>query len=140
MSNNTISTIATTAPSDAKRILLVEDEGDIRQLYAEVLRDAGYFIIEASDGEQALNKVTSEQWDMLLLDIMLPRVDGVTVLKKVKESDALKLKPIVLLTNLGSEHIIKECFSIGADGYLIKSEITPDKVVDEVNSFLNKGK
>ncbi len=123
---------------DKKRILIIEDEDDIRILYSEVLREAGFEVIEASNGATGLERALENGWDLLLLDIMLPGMDGVMVLKKIKEKEELKAKPTVLLTNLGSENIIKECFSLGADGYLIKAEITPDRVVSEVASFFDK--
>lgn len=119
-----------------KTVLLVEDDAEIRLVYAEVLRDAGYKVIEAPDGNVALKRALEDEWDMLLLDIMLPGIDGIHLLKLIKENERVKKQPIILLTNLGSENIISECFSLGADGYLIKSEITPDKIVSEVNSFL----
>jgi DNA-binding response OmpR family regulator len=121
----------------AKNVLLIEDEADIRTLYADVLAEAGFNVIQAADGGTGLTKALSEPWDIMLLDIILPGSDGVNVLKKVKATEVLKSRPVILLTNLGVDNIINECFEIGADGYLIKSEITPDKVVEEVNNFLN---
>ncbi|HLC93831.1 MAG TPA: response regulator [Patescibacteria group bacterium] len=120
-----------------KTILIVEDEADIRLLYAEVLRETGYNVHEAPDGTVGLDKALHEPWDLLLLDIVLPGSDGINILKKIKEDPNLKKKPVLLLTNLGVEHVINDCFELGANGYLIKSEITPDKIVDEVGVFLN---
>lgn len=116
-------------------ILLVEDEQDIRLVYAEVLRDVGYKVIEADNGVNGLQRALDSDWDLLLLDIMLPGEDGMHILKHIKENDRLKTKPVLLLTNLGSETIINECFDMGADGYLIKSEITPDKIIEEVQNY-----
>ena len=116
-------------------VLIIEDEADIRSLYGEVLHDAGYNVEEAADGSSGLQKALSVAWDVLLLDIILPGSDGVNVLRKIKSSDTLKDKPVLLLTNLGVDHVINECFELGAAGYLIKSEITPDKIVEEVNSY-----
>ena len=73
--------------------------------------------------------------DLILLDIMLPGKDGLKILKDLKETPELKKGPVVVLTNLNSEHIIQEAFKLGADGYLIKSEVNPDKVVEEVGRF-----
>ncbi len=120
----------------SKTVLIVEDEADIRALYSEVLRDAGFNVIEAPDGTTGLDRAAEGNWDILLLDIILPGSDGVNVLKKIKANPAINNKPIILLTNLGVEHVINECFEIGADGYLIKSEITPDKIVEEVVNYL----
>ena len=119
-----------------KIILLVEDENDIRKIYAEVLTDAGFEVREAADGTQAMAMVKSEPWDLLLLDIMLPGEDGIHILKDLKKVDTLREKPVLLLTNLENETIIAECFDMGADGYVIKSEITPDYIVAEVKKYI----
>lgn len=122
--------------SHGKRILIIEDDQDIRELYSEVLRDADFDVTEAIDGETGKAKALGGDYDLLLLDIMLPKVDGLAILKAVKSTDAVKDKPVVLLTNLGRESIIKEGFALGADGYLIKSEYDPGQVVNEVTRFL----
>ena len=119
-------------------ILIVEDEGDLRELYAEVLEDGGFKVLQAGDGQEGLSKALSEKYDLLLLDIMLPRFDGLEILRMMKKKAHLSKVPVVLLTNLGHESIIKEGFALGADGYLIKSELTPDQVVNEVKNFLGK--
>src|SRR3989338_6442212 len=118
-----------------KTVLLVEDEEEIRLVYAEVLRDAGYKVLEAPDGNNGLKRALDDPWDVLLLDIMLPGEDGLHILKAIKENIRLKFKPVVLLTNLGNESIINEAFKAGADGYLIKSQITPDRIVTEVEQY-----
>jgi DNA-binding response OmpR family regulator len=123
---------------EKKTILIIEDEDEIRSLYVEVLKDAGYEVLEAKDGRKGYDKVVSEKWDLLLLDIMLPSMDGVQILKEMSLADVGEGRPVILLTNLGSENVIKDCFNYGADGYLIKSEITPDRIVTEVDTFLNQ--
>jgi len=120
-----------------KTVLLIEDDHDISLLYSEVLRDAGYKVLEAGDGNFGLKRALEDDWDILLLDIMLPGKDGVQILKELKGVEKIKNKPVILLTNLGSGNIITECFKLGASGYLIKSEITPDKIVAEVTAFLS---
>lgn len=119
-------------------ILIIEDEQDIRSIYVEVLKTAGYNVDEAGDGETGMSKIKNTDWDLLLLDIMLPGRDGLKILKDLKENPQLKKGPLIALTNLNSENIIQEAFSSGADGYLIKSEVTPDKIVEEVGKVLNK--
>ena len=119
-----------------KVILIIEDEDDLRELYAEVLEDAGFKVLEVDDGQEGLSKALSEKYDLLLLDIMLPRFDGLEILRMMKKKKHLAEIPVVLLTNLGHESIIKEGFALGANGYLIKSEHTPDQVVEEVRNFL----
>jgi len=122
-----------------KKILIVEDDQFLREFYEELLQAEGYFVDVAADGEIGLSKVQSNEYDLVLLDIMLPKKDGVQILKD------LKLKPakssnviVVILTNLGQDLIIKECFDLGAEGYLIKSALNPDQVLTEVKSYLQK--
>ena len=117
------------------KILIIEDEQDIRTIYAEVLQNAGYTVDQAPNGEVGGDKIKNSDWSILLLDIMLPGKDGLKILKDLKETPELKKGPVVVLTNLNSEHIIQEAFKLGADGYLIKSEVNPDKVVEEVGRF-----
>ena len=119
-----------------KTVILIEDEDEIRMVYAEVLREAGYRVLEANDGVDGLKRAFDDEWDLMLLDIMLPGEDGLHILRAVKENVRLKFKPVILLTNLGHESIINEAFKTSADGYLIKSQITPDRIVTEVGQFL----
>jgi len=124
-----------------KRVLLVEDEHAIKVLYSKLLSEAGYEVLHAPEGETALDSVLNEEWDILLLDIMLPRKDGIQVLREAKNHPDWKKGPVVLLTNLNDEKIISEAYSLGADGYLIKSEVNPpDKLITEVENFLSKYK
>ncbi|HNS71341.1 MAG TPA: response regulator [bacterium] len=118
------------------RVLIIEDEHDLRALYSEILTNSGYTVDQAPDGEIGLEKTKNTPWNLMLLDIMLPGKDGLRLLKEVKDNPALKKGPVIIITNLNSEHIIQEAFNLGADGYLIKSEITPDKIIDEVKEFL----
>ncbi len=119
-----------------KKILIIEDEADIREVYTEILTDAGYAVLEAADGDTGVSIAKSASWDLMLLDIMLPGEDGIHILKQIKGDTHLVNKPVILLTNLENETIITECFDLGAEGYLIKSEITPDKIVAEVKSYI----
>ncbi|MDD5147216.1 MAG: response regulator [Candidatus Daviesbacteria bacterium] len=122
-----------------KKILLVEDDQFLREFYQELLQAEGYFIDVAADGEVGLSKIQSNEYNLILLDIMLPKKDGVQILRD------LKLKPakssnltVVILTNLGQDSVVKECFDLGAAGYLIKSALNPDQVLTEVKSYLQK--
>lgn len=122
-----------------KTVLIVEDENDLRSLYVEVLQDAGYLAEQAADGIIALEKIRTLAWDILLLDIMLPGQDGLTILKTISTTPNMKRGPIIITTNLNNDFVIQDAFKYGADGYLIKSEITPDKVIEEVRALI-KGK
>ncbi len=115
------------------KILIVEDEQDIRELYSEILREEGYEVTEAWDGQVGLKEALSGKFDLILLDIMLPKVDGLHILKEIKKKPELSKTPVILLTNLGADAVIKEAFTLGAEAYIIKSEYTPDQVINEVN-------
>ena len=117
------------------KILIVEDEKDIRDLYTEILTDAGFEVGEAGNGETGLKEATSGKYDLVLLDIMLPKMDGLQILREIKKDSKLASLKVILLTNLSTDNVIKEGFSLGADSYVIKSEMTPDQVINEVNKI-----
>lgn len=122
-----------------KKILLVEDEPYIRDLYRMILESAGLDVYLAIDGEEGL-KFAQNQPDLILLDIMLPKMNGIILLKKLKEIENTKNIPVVLLTNLGQESIIKSAFELGASGYLLKARLEPNEVTKEINPFLEDPK
>lgn len=122
-----------------KRILMIEDDIYIRELYEEVLRNAGYEVITAIDGELGLAKATDGVYDLILLDIMLPKMTGIEVLKKLREEgSATESVPVYLLTNLGEETIAKETYKLGANGYLLKAKYLPKELIKEVDKFFVK--
>lgn len=120
------------------KILLVEDEDFIRQLYKRQFEKAGFTIDDFANGKDGLAAGLKNQYDLILLDIMLPDVNGIDILKQVKESQAVSRTPVVMLTNLGQDDVIKEGFKYGAAGYLIKAAYTPDQVVQEVSNILSQ--
>lgn len=122
------------------KILVVEDDQLLRDLYVENLKDEGYIVDIAADGEEGMLKIKSGGWDLVLLDIILPKVDGIEIMRRLKHLRELAKKPIVLfLTNLDKDSEIKEALSLG-DGYLIKSQLTPDDLLREVRAYLAKSK
>lgn len=118
----------------AKKILIVDDDQYIRELYIEVLKDEKYDVDSAEDGVLGVDKILNKKYDLILLDIMMPRLDGLGVLQKL--SDAKYNGNIVLLTNLSHGPVIEEGTKLGAKGYLIKADITPDQLVEKVKEFL----
>ncbi|MDO8573660.1 MAG: response regulator [Candidatus Daviesbacteria bacterium] len=123
-----------------EKILVVEDDQFLREFYQELLTAEGYSVDVAADGEIALTKIQTNPYNLILLDIMLPKKDGVQILRDLKTKGAKSPKVIiVVLSNLGQDTIIKECFELGAAGYLIKSALNPDQVLTEVKSYLDKG-
>lgn len=122
-----------------KKILLVEDEDFIRELYTRQLTKAGFLVKSAVDGQTGLNMLRSETFDLLLLDIMLPGMNGLQLLREFKTQNPNSQMITILLTNLGQEAVIKEGFELGAQAYLIKASYTPDQVVNEVKNALSGG-
>ncbi len=119
-----------------RKILIVEDDDFIRELYVMYLVDEGYAIVEARNGQEGVDKFKSEFFDLVLLDILLPKKDGIEVLKEIKEHNG-KI-PVVMLTNLASENMIKKSFELGAEGYLLKSRITKKDLMKEVKGFIEQ--
>jgi DNA-binding response OmpR family regulator len=124
--------------SDKKliKILLAEDELSLLEPYAEYFRMQGYKVKTATNGEDALKIAKEFDYDIFLLDIMMPKMDGLEVLKQIKADPKLKDKKVLLLTALGRDSVIKEGFELGADGYLIKDSETPDTVEQNVRKTL----
>ena len=118
------------------KVLIIEDEISLQDLYADFLREAGFNVSTASDGDKAIELINNSDWDILLLDIMLPKLDGTEVLKRVKADPKLKSKPVIVLSNLESDQIVKECLDLGAREFLIKSDITPQTILDVVSKYL----
>ena len=117
-------------------IIIVEDESALLNLYSQVLADIGHNIIPVSDGESGIDSILDNDWDILLLDIMLPKKDGLEILKELQQYDNWKKGKVIMMTNLNAEDVINNAFDLGADGYLIKSQIQPDKLIIEINNYL----
>jgi two-component system, OmpR family, alkaline phosphatase synthesis response regulator PhoP len=123
---------------DTKKILVVEDDEFLREIYVETLTQEGYQIETAEDGDQAFEKIKQGGWDLVLLDIILPKRDGLEVVKSLREDPNFHFpNPIVFLTNLDNDDQIKQALEFG-HGYLIKSQITPGDLIREVKMYLEK--
>ncbi|MCL5411455.1 MAG: response regulator [Patescibacteria group bacterium] len=120
----------------AKKIVIVEDDLFVRDLYERQFKQEGFEVSVAVDGEEGVNKISKEVPDLILLDLMLPKMNGLDVLKTIKEKPETKNIPVVVLTNLGQDEAIKQCFELGANGYLVKSAYTPTQVVSEVKTYI----
>ncbi len=120
------------------KILLIEDEPSIRDLYSRQFTKAGHQIVVAEDGTKGLAALQADTFEVLLLDIMLPGINGLQVLREYKTQNPNSVMKVILLTNLGQDSVIKEGFTLGASAYLIKASYTPDQIVAEVNNILTK--
>ncbi len=120
----------------AKKILIVEDDKFLRELIAQKLIQEGYEISEAIDGEQGIKNVEEEKPDLVLLDLILPGIDGFEVLAKMKTSPALSEIPVIILSNLGQKNDIEKGLKMGANDYLIKAHFTPGEIVEKIKLVL----
>lgn len=122
---------------DKNRILLVEDDTFTREMYEEVLRDAAFDVESAVDGEDGLAKIKMGGYQLILLDVMMPKMDGLEVLRALKNNPpAAANGPIVLLTNLTHDPVINMAMDLGVKTHLVKSDINPGELVEKVKEFL----
>ncbi len=118
------------------KVLLVEDDKMIIDMYTLKFSQEGFDVVQAENGKDALELAKSQKFDIILLDIILPHMDGFTILKELKSDEGTKNVPVVLLTNLGQDGDVKKGMELGATDYLIKANFTPSQVVDKVKSII----
>jgi DNA-binding response OmpR family regulator len=122
----------------AKKILIIEDDKFLRQLISRKLEREGYQVVEAVDGEEGYKKIKPEMPDLVLLDLILPGIDGFEFLSKVKEDDTVNKIPIIILSNLGQKEDIDRGLKLGAVDYLIKAHFTPSEIIEKVRTVLKE--
>ncbi|MFH1236416.1 MAG: response regulator [Parcubacteria group bacterium] len=120
------------------KILLVEDEKMLSEMYVAKFSKEGVKVMTAADGVAGLEIAKRELPDIILLDIIIPKIDGFAVLKELKSDPSTRKIPIILLTNLGQDEDVNKGKDLGADDYFIKSDHTPAEVVLKVRSFFEK--
>ena len=124
---------------DKKKILLVEDDPFISEMYTTKFDRAGYDVETAMTGKEGLMKATEWGPDIILLDILIPEMDGFEVLSQVKKNPATSKIPVMMLTNLGQKEDIEKGAALGAAAYVVKAHFTPQEVVDKVKTLLATG-
>lgn len=120
----------------AKIILFIEDESALQKTFTESLAPEGYNIISALDGETGLKIAKTKKPDLILLDLILPKIHGFEVLKKLKEDAATKNIPIIILTNLESVENVDKALELGATTYLVKTKYTLNEVISKIKKAL----
>ncbi|MBI4359059.1 MAG: response regulator [Candidatus Nealsonbacteria bacterium] len=121
-----------------KHILLVEDDPFLVDIYTTKFKEMGFSIEVASDGSQAMRDLTGKTPDLVLLDIVLPRLDGWEILKELRDKKITPGLKVVVLSNLGQKSEIDKAFALGATKYLIKAHYTPSEVVEEVKKIFKE--
>ena len=118
------------------KILIIEDDPLMARMYQKIFKFEGYDVEVAADGEEGLAKVKSGKPTLVLLDIMMPKVNGMEVLEKLKADPDTKAIPIVMLTNLAGQHDAEAALSKGAVKYIVKSEYEPKEVTNMIKEIL----
>ncbi len=120
----------------AKKILFIEDEPSLQQTLGEILHQEGFETISALDGLDGLERLKEDKPDLILLDLILPKLDGFEVLKKIKANPATANIPVIVLTNLESAEDVNKAIELGATTYLVKANYEIDDVIDKVKQSL----
>lgn len=121
-----------------KTVILIEDDQSLVEMYKDKLKTEGFRVLTVTDGRIAMQRAR-EGADIILLDILLPNINGFEILKKLKDDSATKKIPVIVLTNVGSESFDNDkklALSLGAADYMIKSLNTPSQVVDKIKNHL----
>ncbi|MBI1862974.1 response regulator [Candidatus Microgenomates bacterium] len=122
----------------AQRILIIDDELYLRELYEEVIQSAGYEVETALDGKEGLEKIRTGNFDLILLDVMMPELDGIGVMQKLNTEDPkpAKMPVIVICTNLSHDPVINEAIKLGAKAYIVKADVVPDQIIEKIKQLL----
>lgn len=123
-----------------KTILIVEDDKFLRELIARKLLDEGYEVSEAVDGNEGIKKVKETKPNLVLLDLILPGIDGFAVLSQMKDDPVLASIPVIILSNLGQKEDVEKGLKLGAVDYLIKAHFAPDEIIEKIEKVFDKTK
>lgn len=125
-----------TKDSGKYKILVVEDDAIINSMYKTKLELDGFEVLSATNGAMGLEMAKKEKADLILLDVIMPQLDGFTVLAELKKDPKIKNTPVIMLTNLGTEEDKAKGKKLGAVDYVVKSGLTPAQVCDKVREYL----
>ena len=119
-----------------KRILICEDEPDMRGILQSMVESADYEVITAEDGQMSLDLAIKEKPDMILLDLVMPKLSGFEVLEKLRYNPATQDIPVIILSNLGQEKEVSKGKALGAVDYLIKADVHLTEILDKIGKYI----
>ena len=119
-------------------VLIIEDDSYISDMYRIKLESEDFEVIITGDGMAGIKVLEKRRPDIVLLDVVMPKIDGFNVLKIIKKNPELKEIPIVLLTNLSQKENVEKGFELGADSYIIKAHFTPSEVIEKIKDILKR--
>ncbi|MFA6382380.1 MAG: response regulator [Candidatus Buchananbacteria bacterium] len=120
----------------SKKILIVEDDKFLAKMMSKAMEGEGYEVILASNGKEGLIKSSAGGISLILLDLMLPDLDGFDLLQTIKSNEATKSIPVIIMSNLGQAEDMAQAKKMGASDYLVKSDLALDEVVKKVKNYL----
>lgn len=120
-----------------QKIALIEDDKALVVMYQDALKRAGFEVATAYDGETGVEIIKTEKPDLILLDIMMPKLNGLEVMKKLKEDPEISATPVLVLTNYGTTDNVAATIELGAKAFVIKSDFTPEEIVEKVKNVLS---
>jgi len=118
------------------KVLIVEDDPTLAEMYGTKFTAEGFDVLHAGDGVEGLEMAKTKKPDAILLDVMMPKMDGFATLKELKADKILKKIPVIMLTNLGQEEDVKKGKDLGAEDYFVKANQTPAEIVAKVKGLL----
>jgi len=121
-----------------QKILLVDDDPDFIEIYSTIFRETGVNFSVAKNGTEALEKAKTEKPALILLDLMLPNIDGFEVLKRLKQIPQTSTIPVWMMTNLAEQLNQTIATSLGATDYLVKASVTPKQVCEKINAYFSQ--
>lgn len=122
------------------KILIADDDAFLIKIYSTHLQQDGHEVITCTDGQSALEQAISQEPDVILLDIMLPRMNGLDVLEEIRSSRQTKSTPVICLSNLNQDEDQKAALDLGANEFLIKAKLTPSQIIEVVHKYLKAPK
>lgn len=120
------------------KIMVIEDDKFLRELLVRRLEEENFEVFSCVDGNEALAGIKKELPDLILLDLILPGIDGFEILKQVKQDNNISSIPVIILSNLGQQEEVEKGISLGAIDYLIKAHFTPGEIIDKIKSVLGQ--
>jgi len=121
-----------------KKIVIIEDDKFLRELISKKLSDAGYEVLEAIDGEEGIKRVKESKPDLVLLDLILPGIDGFEVLSQIKQDPLFSDLPVIILSNLGQKEDVEKGLKLGAVDFLVKAHFTPGEIIEKIKKILRE--
>lgn len=119
--------------SSKKKILVIEDDEVMQKILTIKFNDAGFIVVSAMDGREGLEAARKEKPDLIVLDLIMPVMDGIACLKEIKDDPAISNTPIIVLTNLNNDEMVGISLEHGITDYLVKADFTPDEILKKIN-------